>query len=249
MIGLPTLATVAAENLLQSLLGLGGQSFTTVPVPNRRKAIYSLSIRAPGQAKSAVMSYTFPITPSSIGKEYTALTNTYNVAGSPRQKGVSRNADEYGNTPPTYLIDGTTGWQLHSADGYGLTGIQSIAQIQELLGLYEQLNQGQAANGISDLYTLEFYDYFADEYWQVVPVGRQGISQDANKPLYFRYSFRWDAIKAVSDPPPPKTADPILAAFQIAAPTALSTLAISVAIPLAQYSSQTGGALLASIGA
>lgn len=246
MIGLPP-ALLPLGNLAAQVLGLNGQSFTTLPTPNKKTALYVISIRSPGQARASVKSVTLPISPSSIVKEYTALSTVYDVAGSPGQLGVSRNIDQYGNTPPTYILEGTTGWQRHASDGYAFTGMQAIAQLQTLLDQYAHLNQGIAQSGQASGYTLEFYDYFADEYWQVEPVGRQGISQDATRPLLFRYSFRWAAVHAVSNPPPPVTADPILAAFQIAAPTALSSLAVSIGSTLSSYAPSTGGALLSAL--
>jgi len=177
---------------------LGGQSFTNVPLPNNRLALYTLSIRAPGQTKSAVLSYTFPISPQAITREYTSMTAVYDVKGSAGQGGVSRVIDEYGNSPPTWSIEGTTGWQFHATDGLTTSGLESIAKLQNLLQQYAIYNQAQADNNVADLYTLEFYDYFANEYWQVEPFGRQGISQVSNQPLIFRYSFRWAGIRALN---------------------------------------------------
>ena len=221
------------------------QSFAAIPVVNTSLALYTLTIRAPGHAKAAVASYTFPISPSSLVKRNTVMTGIYDVAGSPAQIGVRRNVDVYGASPPTYMLEGTTGWQRHSSDGFGLTGMQSIAALQAMLTQYEELNQQQMANGNPDLYTLEFYDYFAGEYWRIEPVGEQTIAQESSKPLYFRYSFHWAAIYAVADPIQPSVADPILAALVTAPGAALAVLAASTGVTLAAYAVRTGGTLAA----
>jgi hypothetical protein len=83
-------------------------------------------------------------------------------------------------------------------------------------------------------FTLEYHDYFSDEYWIVEPVGEQVIRQTSSKPLLFYYEFRWAAIKAVGNP--------ILAALDLVsnvldrpALTQVNTLAQGVGSTLSIY--------------
>lgn len=171
-------------------VGFGqGQQFSTLPVANTQLSLYSLVIR--GQGFDLTSGYTFPISPANIRKEPVALTNFYDVAGTPDLLGVQRIIDVYGQTPPLYTIEGTTGWKLHSTDGFGLTGLDSIRALEDVLGQFAFLNQqivfGQQGQ---DLYTLEFYDYFRNDYWQVVPYGPQMVRQSRARPLFVDYLFR-----------------------------------------------------------
>jgi hypothetical protein len=59
---------------------------------------------------------------------------------------------------------------------------------------------GGAVGASIGTFTLEYHDYFADEYWIVEPVGEQIFRQTSTKPLLFYYEFHWDAIQAVSNP-------------------------------------------------
>ena len=121
------------------------QQFRTTPLPNQQNALYTLSIRGGGGLINLV-SFTFPITPQSIRKSYRALSNAFDTRGNALQLGVNRQIDAYGNTPPNYVIEGTTGWQKHAADGMDLTGLESIQQLQQLLAQYAVLSQ--AANAV-----------------------------------------------------------------------------------------------------
>lgn len=120
--------------------------------------------------------------------------------GTPLQQGVARVVDVYGLTPPIFTIEGTTGWDRHASDGYILTGLQSVQLLAAFLARYAQLNQIQRAAGIAQLYALEFYDYFGDNFWQVEPVGPQILRQAADRPLLTYYRFRWVGVKPVGIP-------------------------------------------------
>lgn len=220
----------------------GGQSFQTIPLPNAQLALYRISIRGPNGG-SVVNDYTFPISPMNISKEFTAYTNIYDVAGEANTAGVARVADIYGNSPVTYTIAGTTGWQRHSTDNYRFTGMESIAAIQAALNSFAALNAQQQASNNSDLYTMEFYDYFAQEFWQVVPVGRQVISQDQARPLLFMYQFRLAGIKNLNSPEIDGTDDEVLNALSVSDSQAISQLNISVTTTLQGYANFTAGAL------
>lgn len=184
-------------------------TFRTIPVPPYKPALYTLSIRSPGFAAAPYSVYTFPMSPASVHKTYTAMSAMYDTAGTPAQLGVQREMDIFGNSPVIYTLEGTTGWQRHSNDAYAWTGQQSIQNLQYLLNLYAQLNQEQMQSGIQSLYTLEFYDYFNNEFWQVEPIGEQGIFQDAGQPLWQRYRFTLPGIKRVDAPIFSSLADPI----------------------------------------
>jgi len=204
---------------MSGILQATGQSFGTLPLPNYQPAVYTLSIRQAGNSFEYA-GYNFPITPASIRKEYAALTGIYDVQGSSKTRGVARQADVYGATPPTFMIEGTTGWQRHSADGYVLTGLESIQLLQAFLAQYDTLNAQALANASQNVFTLEFYDYFLQEYWQIEPVGPQGFYQDNQRPLFTNYRFRWAAIKELSQPPLGE-ADALLQVFGTSAATSV----------------------------
>jgi hypothetical protein len=216
-----------------------GQLFKNISVPNIQLVLYGLAIRSPGKAKSLVQSFTFPLSPSALNKEYTTLSTIYETAGPASSAGVQRSVDQYGNTQPVFTIQGTTGWQRHGTDGFGFTGLQSATALQAFMTSYAVLNQQQATNNIPDLYTMEFYDYFSSQFWQIEPVGRQAITQDASQPLLFRYSFRWAAIKKLSEPSP-FLFDPILFTFQTPAFIAATAIGASLTFSLNAYGGSVG---------
>ena len=176
------------------------QSFATIPLVNNRMALYTLSIRAPGNAKQAYVNYTFPLSPASLVKEVSSLTAFYDVAGSSTQLGVQRTVDSYGLTPAIFHIEGTTGWQYHATDGLTTTGIDSIIQLEQLLATYAGLNT-TAASQNQPLYTLEFYDHFKNDYWQVEPFGKQEVKQAENRPLLAYYGFHFVGVVNLNAPP------------------------------------------------
>lgn len=176
------------------------QTFRTIPVPTPGLALFTIALRAPSAAKLSFMTYTFPLSPQALRKEFTAMTAVYDIQGSPAQQGIQRIADVYGNSPFNFVIEGTTGQQRHSTDGYLFTGRQSIDQIMLLFGLYADLNQVQMANNDPNLFTMEFYNYFAQEFWQVVPTGPQGVAQTSQAPTLQFYRFRLAGIQRVNAP-------------------------------------------------
>ncbi len=183
-----------------TLTSLLSQNFSTLKGPNLRLALYTLSIRRPGFSLLSLFTYTFPLSPSSVRKSFAAMSSIYDTAGSPFTSGVQRHVDDFGNAPVMYSIEGTTGVDRHSTDGFIFTGLQSIQQIQFLLNLYASLNQQQKLANNPNLYTLEFYDYFNHEYWQVQPIGDQEILQSERAPLLQYYRIRLAGIQPVSAP-------------------------------------------------
>lgn len=176
------------------------QSFRQGMVPNVQQALYALSIRAPGASALPFSTYTFPMSPQSVQKTFTSMSTVYDVPGSAAYNGVVRQVDIFGTSPVTYVLEGSTGWNRHSTDNFLYTGLQSIQTLQALLSEYAQLNQQLIQAGNSILYTLEFYDYFSQEFWQVEPIGPQWINQDASQPLYTKYKFVLAGIQHVSAP-------------------------------------------------
>jgi hypothetical protein len=172
---------------------MGFQQFRTQPVPVTQQALYSLRLCAPVISSLELMTYTFPLSPTSLRVERSSLSSFADTQGPIALQGVRRVMDTYGLAPPIFTIEGTTGWDTHSSDGYSLTGLQSMQKIASLLATYADLNQTQRAAGIPYLYTLEFYDYFTSNFWVIEPVGPQIFMQDAQRPLLVYYRFRWAA--------------------------------------------------------
>lgn len=181
---------------------IGGPSsgfpiFRTKSAPASRPALYQLRLCAPVINSVELSTYTFPLTPSSLRYERSPMSsfNDTQAPGilAPLVQGVTRQIDSYGLSPPIITIEGTTGWDYHSADGYSLTGLQSIQQLATFLATYADLNQIQRVAGFSYLYTLEFYDYFTSNFWVVEPVPPQIFQQDAQRPLLSYYRFRFAA--------------------------------------------------------
>jgi hypothetical protein len=121
----------------------------------------------------------------------------------------------WGQAPPVYTLRGTTGWKRHSTDSFALSGKASILAVQALLTQFATLNQYQMQAQATVFYTLEFYDYWMNEFWQVVPVGPQGIDQTADKPILTYYTFRLACIQAVNSPIPPLAVDLLVSLLSV----------------------------------
>jgi hypothetical protein len=171
--------------------------YRTQDVGNRGIVLYQLSVRDPALAFADLMTYTFPLSPSSVRSEPNSLSTFSDTQGTPLQSGVSRVMDTYGLAPPVFTIEGTTGWDRHSADGYVLSGLQSMLLLRNFIDQYVQLNQNQRQAGNLNLYALEFYDYFTSQFWQVEPVGPQIVRQTNDRPQLSFYRFRLAAIAPV----------------------------------------------------
>ena len=176
------------------------QQFRTKFVGQYQPAMYQLSIRNPNQGFIELATYTFPLTPTQLRVERSSLSSYSETQGPSSSQGVTRIVDTYGLAPPVFIIEGTTGWDLHASDGYVLTGLMSIQLLQKFLARYVELNQAQRENGDPNLYALEFYDYFSDNFWQVEPVGPQGIRQSADRTKLTYYRFRWAGVQPVGVP-------------------------------------------------
>ena len=127
------------------------QQFRTKFVGQYQPAMYQLSIRNPNQGFIELATYTFPLTPTQLRVERSSLSSYSETQGPSSSQGVTRIVDTYGLAPPVFIIEGTTGWDLHASDGYVLTGLMSIQLLQKFLARYVELNQAQRENGNPDL--------------------------------------------------------------------------------------------------
>ena len=219
-----------------TLTSVLSQSFSTVKVPNTQLALYTLSIRSPGYSLLSFFTYTFPISPGSLRKAPTAMSALYDTSGPVLTNGVTRNIDSFGLAPPIYTLEGTTGWDRHATNGLIFTGLQSIQQLQYLISLYAQLNQQQKQANNPSLYTLEFYDYFNQEFWQVEPIGEMEIRQSERAPTLQYYRLRFAAVQQVSAPLISDVfADPIVQLFAAASSAAASAVQTGISNILGLY--------------
>lgn len=203
------------------------QNFRTITVPVSQPCMYQISIRAPGQMFAEFSTYTFPLSPSMLQSSRPAMSSFSDVRGPVSSQGITRTVDRYGLAPPLFTIEGTTGWDRHLIDGYVLTGLQSLQLLKQFLERYETLNQTQIAAGNPNLYSLEFYDYFMQQFWQIEPIGPQQIRQTSDRPLLTYYRFHWAAVKPVGMPIAGEAdalAQTLLTPTAVAAVNAVSTL-------------------------
>jgi len=180
--------------------------FKTNPATTTTVPLYQISLRSPGATASVFngLTYTFPISPQAIRKEKVAYNTVMDVASSAAgYAGVQRIVDQFGESLPIYTLRGTTGWKYHSTDGFIWTGLQSVQRIEAILTSFAVKNQTQIQQGNADqLYTLEFYDYFANQFWEIVPIGPQGLDQSSDKSLFTYYTFRFACVRDVTAPIP-----------------------------------------------
>ena len=159
------------------------------------------------QKKTVLLNrYIFPISPVGLRKSYVNVNTPYKVAGSPynlNNPGVERLMDMFGQEPPSWVIEGTTGWQYHSNDGMQTTGIESFHNLQTILSQYNYYVQNQIATQSKIQYELELYDYFNQEYWVVVPAGPYVFEMNASRPLIGNYRIDLLGIRPVKQPPKP----------------------------------------------
>ena len=217
---------------------MAGQMFRTIPVGlGSVPARYQLSIRQPGATFSELSTYTFPITPSELRTDRPAISTFFDTQGPPSTGGVTRVVDAYGLAPPIFTIAGTTGYDRHMADGFILSGLQSMQLLKKFLDQYASLNQRQRAAGNAQLYSLEFYDYFSNEFWAVEPVGPQIYRQMNDRPTIIQYRFRWAAIRPAG-----------LAQVLLGAADAFANLFLTPAAQAAINAATTLGAMLTAYG-
>lgn len=207
------------------------QYFYTKGATNTSVALYQLSIRKPNGSLSILPGYNFvfPLSPQLVRKTASPLTAIYDVQGTSKNLGVQRKVDEFGLAPPFFTIVGTTGWQFHSADGFLWTGQGACTRLQNLIDTYISLNQTIIQNQSGDPYTLEFYDFFRNEFWVVVPRGPIRIEQSADRPILSNYVLDLAAVKSVSYPYAAVAEDTVLNALALGQAAGASLAAATLA--------------------
>ena len=180
--------------------------FQPVSVWDEKMSAVKNSVHAYQKKNPVVNRYIFPISPVGLRKSYINVNTPYKVAGSPynlNNPGVERLMDMFGQEPPSWVIEGTTGWQYHSNDGMQTTGIESFHNLQTILSQYNYYVQNQIATQSKIQYELELYDYFNQEYWVVVPAGPYVFEMNASRPLIGNYRIDLLGIRPVKQPPKP----------------------------------------------
>jgi len=207
-------------------------------------SLFSLAIRQGSTPYLPLFIYTFPISPADLRKDVAGMANIYDVAGPAQTNGVTRIADVYGLTLPTYTIAGTTGVKYHSTDNFLTTGLESIQILQAAIAQYFSIVAASSAGGAQtkNLPRLEFYDFYSSEFYQVVPVGPQGISQNQSRPQLLNYQFRLAAIYNLLQPLT-NAVDSIVGAISGPIGTGISNMESSLGNVLGSYSPFSPGPL------
>ena len=191
LVGSPAYSNALKSSGIYGIVGSGNQSY----------------LYQKGQTTTGVYlnSFTFPVSPMNLNKAFVDLNTVYTVKGptNSTQINVQRIIDEYGITPVIYTVSGTTGWKYHSNDGYSLTGLQAFHALEIILQQYEQFRQlyiktNYKAQNLNVI--LELYDYFNNEFWEIVPVGAQEFSMNASQPLLSFYNLKFIGIKSLKSP-------------------------------------------------
>jgi len=129
-----------------------------------------------------IQRYVFPISPAQLRKNVAAMTQIYDVQNINRNRKIQRYVDLYGYAPPIWNIEGTQGQAYHSTDGFQYTGLESYLAMQQLFDQYFQALQiGQNAP------TLEFYDHYSGDFWEVVPWQVQIFGFSIDRPKFPTY--------------------------------------------------------------
>lgn len=229
-------STLAENSLGPLVVGLAAGSGANRTQPSTTPfSLYALALRAPTPPYVLLFYYIFPLSPQMITREVGALGNYYDVAGSPSNFGVNRIVDVYGQSPPIYNIRGTTGVKFHSRDGYQWSGLESAQILEGMIAQYFSFNSAQAQAGAANLYRLEFYDFYQYEFWEVVPLGPQGISQSSARPQLIYYNFRFVATTSLEQPIA-QLLDPILQNLEQPIAQAYNSMSSDVTSFLGSYS-------------
>jgi hypothetical protein len=219
--------------------------FHPILVPKIRLPLYILSIRAPLPPYLPVETFIFPLSPSAVRKTAVSLTAFYDTPGPPSLNGVQRNVDNYGLTPFTYEIEGTTGWDRHMTDGYLYTGLQAFQRLQRMFQNYAQFNQSQRTLGQSQLYFMEFADFFNGEFYRVEPFGPMEFTQSERAPLLQFYRLRLLGLFPIGSPlENALVSDALALLFSLPVPTA-----VQKAILIGNAVAATYGPALTILGA
>ncbi len=199
--GSTSLGTPGVTNPVNSFFNNASiQRYRNVPVINRISNLFSLRLLQKNKISNTqvpVTQYFFPISPTGLTKTVPVLNEPYAIRGSHTTGGVQYDVDIYGQSPPIFSINGTTGWQYHSTDGNKYTGLASFHQLQKFFQEYHFLVL-QASSQIR--YTIEFYDYFNNEFWEVIPIDKLIFQFTEAEPLFGKYGITLLATKEVKTP-------------------------------------------------
>lgn len=196
--GAEIISTIAGPALTLAIAGKG--PFRTQPA-STPEGIYGIALRAPTPPYIPVFLYVFGLGPQQIERGVMGLGNFYDVQGQPSNFGVNRIPDIYGQSPPIYRVAGTTGVKYHSRDQFLFSGLQSVIILSSVISQYYALNAQQAANGNSNLYGMEFYDFYLSQFWQVVPLGPQRLLQDVRRgPQLVYYDITLVGVASLEQP-------------------------------------------------
>lgn len=196
------------------------QNYFTVPAFNTDPTLYRLSLfsgdnAAPISTIPAVEIYTFPLTPSSIQRQYVSMNSYYDVFGGNVPTGVQRIVDQYGNALPIISISGTTGFQYHSMDGFQWSGKASIALLVKMIQDYASyvniaINNSTTNQPIS-MPLMQFDDSYIGDSYYVVPLGPQVTSMDSSRPILQNYSLQFMVTSIIGGGPPIHPPDAVTA--------------------------------------
>lgn len=235
---------LAGQTLAENALGPAVASLVAGGGPNRTNpattpfSLYSLVLRGPSAPYPPLVVYIFPLSPSNIRREVVGKGNFYDVVGSPVNFGVNRIVDIYGQSPPTYNIGGTTGVKYHSRDGYIWSGLQSVQILSDIIAQYFSLNAAVTQAGGTNLFRLEFYDFYTGEFWEVVPLGPQGLSQSSARPQLVMYQFTLVGTTSLEQPIAPAL-DSLLKYITTPINQIFSSISSSVSNFLSSYQSSS----------
>lgn len=231
------------------------QMFRTIPVPNRLANLFTIQVRQRNLALASLgvanlsplaKTYTFPISPAGYIRNINAVATKYMTKGQGSGTGtgsgqVSYSFDEYGYTPPSFLIEGTTGWKYHTLDGGQWSGYQSFHNLKSILEYYFDVNNGvYLQNAKYDMY---LYDYYNQSYWQVVPVGNQTFSMSENAPLNGYYRIYLEGIRDISAGKSPIELKSVLSQIMANAIVGAANTVASVIAPIVGVISDVGNTL------
>lgn len=185
--------------------------YNAAPVTGASSSVQQSIVTRPGgsvkQKINAVINrFIFPISPTGLRKSIDQLNTPYMMAGSASNfsnPGTEREMDMFGQTPPIWIIEGTTGWKYHSNDGFSADGATAFQNLQTIFAQFNYFTQVQARSQSSIQYELELYDYFNRDYWIVAPSGSYVFEMDASRPLIGNYRIELLGMRPVSNPPKP----------------------------------------------
>jgi len=166
---------------------------------NDLRATYILKLVEGATKAQLLQPFVFPISPQQMDRQYDVMNNMYHVQSS-QSTGVYRIIDRYGETPPTFILRGTTGWNYHNTTGYRKSGLDSLDDLNIMLSTYSERVANARYEQKQSTVALEFYDFFLDEAWEVMPVGQINYRQSERSPLWVFFELRLAAVQNLGQP-------------------------------------------------